>query len=138
MNFSSKVRNDIGKGKASPGDMRKNSYGPKKMHLHSSKAIVDLTGVGGFCRQTRCTALNKLGKVVKPKARPHIMERNKAKRVSWATKYMKVDFSKVIFTDECRASLDGPGGWSKGWILYDESVPVQATTGGGGGGFYSG
>ena len=24
---------------------------------------------------------------------------------------MKLDFSKVIFTNECRATLDGPDGW---------------------------
>ena len=32
---------------------------------------------------------------------------------------------KAIFADECRASLDGPDGWSKGWILHDESVPLR-------------
>ena len=94
------------------------------MYLHSSKVIFDSVGVG--------RVLNKLGKVVKPKARPPIMQRNKVKRVSWARKYMKVDFYKVIFTDECPASLDGPDIWSKCWILHDESVrssDAQATTG---------
>ena len=28
-----------------------------------------------------------------------------------------VNFSKVLFTDESCAILDGPDGWSKGWVL---------------------
>ena len=31
---------------------------------------------------------------------------------------MKVNFENVIFTDECRAGLDG---WSRGW--YDAQLP---------------
>jgi hypothetical protein len=38
------------------------------------------------------------------------MQRNKVKIVSQAKKYLKVDFSKVIFTDEPRAKLNGPDG----------------------------
>ena len=78
MNFIRKVRNDVGNGKISPRDMRKITMVVKKMYLHSIKAIFDSIGVGGFCRQTRI-ALNELGKVVKPKARPPTMQRNKVK-----------------------------------------------------------
>ena len=34
------------------------------------------------------------------RAMPLIMQRNKAKRVSCVEKYLKADFSQVIFTDE--------------------------------------
>ena len=34
---------------------------------------------------------------------------------------MKVNLESVIFTDECRATLDGPDGWSRGW--YDAHFP---------------
>ena len=32
-------------------------------------------------------------------------------RVEWAKSYMKQDMKYVIFTDETRATLDGPDGW---------------------------
>ena len=134
VNFTRKTRSDIGKSKISPRDMRKLVRVAKKMPLHSSKAIFDAAGVGEVSRQTRCTVLKKVARVVKPRARPLITERNKQKRVSWAKKYMKLDFSKVIFTDECRATLDGPDGWSKGWICNDESIPSRLRRQQGGGG----
>ena len=125
INFTRKVRKDRGKSKLSPRDMRKIALAARKMPLHSSKSIFDAAGIANCCRQTRCTSLNMLGKMAKPKARPPISHRNKLKRVSWAKKYMKVDFSKVIFTDECHATLDGPDGWSRGWIIKGESDPVR-------------
>ena len=32
-------------------------------------------------------------------------------RLEWAKKYMKTDKKLVIFTEEARATLDGPDGW---------------------------
>ena len=36
---------------------------------------------------------------------------------------MKCNFSYVLFTDECRDTLDGPDGWVKGWIIQDQATP---------------
>ena len=30
---------------------------------------------------------------------------------------MKTNFEHVLFTDESRATLDGPDGWMSGWLL---------------------
>ena len=30
---------------------------------------------------------------------------------------MKTNFEKVLFTDESRATLDGPDSWMSGWLL---------------------
>ena len=47
---------------------------------------------------------------------------------------MKVDFSKVIFTDECRATLDGLDDWARGWIIQGQSIPTRLRQQQGGGG----
>ena len=50
-------------------------------------------------------------------ARPPLKCTHREKRPKWVENNMKVNFENVIFTDECRATLDGPDGWSRGW--YD-------------------
>ncbi len=58
----------------------------------------------------------------------------------WATNYIKCDFSTVIFTDECRATLDGPDGFSRGWIGhgFETSFRLRRQQGGGGVTFWAG
>ena len=46
------------------------------------------------------------------------------KRLEWAKNYVQQDFSRVIFSDEARVSLDGPDKWQKGWILKDLTRPI--------------
>ena len=48
------------------------------------------------------------------KKRP-LRQIHKGNRLKWAEDYTKTDFSKVLFTYEPRATLDGPVGWSKGF-----------------------
>lgn len=43
-------------------------------------------------------------------------------------------FGTVIFTDESRVTLDGPDGWSKGWIFRDREPPSRLRRQQGGGG----
>ena len=47
---------------------------------------------------------------------------------------MKINFSNVIFTDECRASLDGPDGFSRGWCRNGIQAPDRFKRQQGGGG----
>ena len=34
-----------------------------------------------------------------------------------ARKYMKLNMKHVLFTDELRATLDGPDNWGKSWVF---------------------
>ncbi|KAA8586919.1 hypothetical protein FQN60_000755, partial [Etheostoma spectabile] len=52
----------------------------------------------------------------------------------WAKKYLKTDFSKVLWTDEMRVTLDGPDGWARGWISNGHRAPLRVRRQQGGGG----
>lgn len=67
------------------------------------------------CRQTRCNILNKISKCVSSDKRPHLTKNTIKQRMDWGRKYMKIKPCNIIWTDECRATLDGPDGFQRGW-----------------------
>ena len=73
-------------------------------------------------------------------ARPPLKCIHREKRLKWAENNMKVNFENVIFMNECRATLDGPDGWSRG--RYDAQLPpprrLRRQQGGGGIMFWAG
>ena len=66
--------------------------------------------------------------------KPPLTMNHKEWRVEFAVKYLKQDFDKVMFTDECRTTLDGPDGFSRGWVLNKRDIPVRLQRQQGGGG----
>ena len=42
----------------------------------------------------------------------------------WGKKYMKIDFSKVVFIDEFQVTFEGSDGWVNRWILSNSNAPV--------------
>lgn len=44
--------------------------------------------------------------------------------MEWARICIKVDFSWVIFTDEYRATVDGPDNRARGWFSADNLTPL--------------
>lgn len=40
-------------------------------------------------------------------------------------KYSKTNFQTVLFINECDATLDGPDGWSSGWLGNGHAVPTR-------------
>lgn len=109
--------------RADKGTMRKVSVRQKhrikraaaKMPLQSSKQIFEAAGASGVPRTSRCRILQRLAVMRKPSIRPPLTNAHKQKRLQGAQKYMKTNCQTVLFSDECRATLDGPDGWSSGW-----------------------
>ena len=132
--YKRKTRCDKGKSKLSEQDYRKLRKVIKKYPLLPSGAIFAEAGVPAYSKTRRNIHLKKIAVVKKAEKRPPLSELNQRKRVNWARKYLKLDFSRVIFTDECRATLDGPDGWRRGWVMDANSVPYVMRRQQGGGG----
>ena len=105
---SRKKRNQRTFAKLSDRDLRKIKVEVSKTPFSTSKNIFDKAGLPKMCRATRCKALRSVGKVKKMSKRPVLTQQHKDSRVKWATEYFKTNFENVLFTDECRATLDGP------------------------------
>ncbi|KAI5613485.1 bridging integrator 1b isoform 2 [Silurus asotus] len=101
-------------------ELRKVKRAAAKMPLATSLAIFQSCNITGVPKSTRCAILRDMAKVRKAESRPPLNKTHKLKCQDWAKKYLKTDFSKVLWTDEMRVSLDGPDGWARGWI--DELV----------------
>ena len=140
INFKRKPNKHKGTSIVSKRDMQKLQAVLKKHPLLPSKAIFAKAGVLNRSKTTRCKVLRMLGSVKKAEKRPPISAKNKIQRKIWARNYMKIDFNNVLFTDECRATLDGPDGWRRGWIISSGNVPwvLRRQQGGGGVMFWAG
>lgn len=68
-------------------------------------------------KNTRNRILSTMADQRSPAVCPPSSVANHQKRLSWDTKYMKTNFQTLIWTDEARATLDGPGGWGRVWLL---------------------
>lgn len=100
----------------------------------TSASIFARAGVTPRSRQARCNVLNEMARNIKAIPRPPLSHTHKEKRVAWAQKYVKMDFQQVLFTDEARATLDGPDGWAKCWTLHGTPTPYRFRRQQGGGG----
>ena len=133
--YAKRVRNDKGKlRKISRSDMTKIKRACFNNPLSTSKKIFIEAGVDTAGKNTRNKLLNIIARSTKPSKQPVITDKHKEKRLKWAQEYMKLDFNTVIFTDECRATLDGPDGWSRGWLRQGVPLPLRMRRQQGGGG----
>ena len=76
-------------------------------------------------RTSRWRIIRVLAEMKSAIKKPPLTMNHKEKRVEFAVKYMKQDSDKVTFTDECRATLDSPDGFSRGWVLNKLDIPVR-------------
>jgi transposase len=105
-----------------------------KTPLASSAMIFKSCGIDNMSRSGRCKVLRELGQVKKAQTRPRITAQHREKRLNWARTYQKCDFSKVLWTDEMRVTLDGPEGWARGWVMNGQQPPIRLRRQQGGGG----
>ena len=90
-----------------------------------SKRIFQESGLTGIPKTTQNRILGQIVKHKASKKRPPLSSRHKDLRLNWARKYMKSDIKYVLFTDESQATLDGPDGWAKGWVINGDQAPVR-------------
>lgn len=100
----------------------------------TSNAIFKKSGLNEVPKTTRNRILKTIAKVKSPEKRPPLTQRHMLLRVEWARSYMKQDMKCVLFTDETRATLDGPDGWSKGWVGFEGKLHHRFRRQQGGGG----
>lgn len=130
-----KARSDKGKLKAvNTRDIRKIKREVIKKPGSTSKTIFKNSGLNDVPKTTRNRILSTIAKVKSPEKKPPLTQRHMLLRVEWARSYMKQDMKCVIFTDETRATLDGPDGWSKGWVGFEGKLHYRFRRHQGGGG----
>ena len=100
----------------------------------TSKSIFESAGVTGISKRSRNRILKDIADQRSPTKCPPLSDVNRQKRLTWAKKYLKTDFQSVLWTDEARATLDGPDGWCKGWLLKGARPRLRYRRQQGGGG----
>ena len=95
----------------------------KQNPLATSGKLFCEAGIQNCGPTLRCKILSTIGNIVQPVHQPPLSEVHTSKRVAWAKQYMKLDFRRVIFTDECRSTLDGPDGFCTGWLHTATEIP---------------
>ena len=116
-----KKRSDAGISKTvTDRDMRNITRQLRKKPGQTSKSIFNAAGLCDIPKSTRNSILRTVGSVVAPVKMPPLTKRHKDLRMKWAKRYLKMDMSLVLFTDETRATLDGPDSWANGWVYYED------------------
>jgi hypothetical protein len=83
----------------------------------TSKIIFKEACLPDIPKITRNRILGKLGSMKTMIKRPSWTPKHKRLWMEWSRKYMKTDMKFVLFTEESRASLDGPDDWAKGCVF---------------------
>jgi transposase len=130
-----KSRKDRGVLKSvSKRDMNRLKRSVRKLPGSTSAKIFEDADLPDITKTTRNRLLRKIAAIKSPAKRPPLTSRHKRLRMEWSKKYMKTEIKFVLFTDESRATLDGPDGWAKGWVFNGDDCPTRMRRQQGGGG----
>ena len=97
----------------------------RKLPGATSATIFKEAGLPDIAKSTRNRILAKMAENKCWPKKPPLTKRHNNLRLNWAKNYMKTDMKCVLFTDESRATLDGPDGWSKGWVFRGDQCPAR-------------
>ena len=122
-----KIRADCGSRKSvSKRDLNSLKRKLRKLPGATSARIFKEAGVPDIAKSTRNIIIAKIAEIKCPKKNPLLTTRHKTLRIDWAKTNMKTDMKHVLFTDESKATLDGPDGRSRGWIIRgDQLCPTR-------------
>ena len=95
-----------------------------KQPLLTSAQIFEKARIERVKQNKRFRILCEMGSLKKIPRQLLLTKTNLLKRQNWAKKYTKIDFSKVIITDESGGTFDGPDGLAKGGVLSNSNVAV--------------
>ena len=115
-------------------DMNRLKRSVRKLPGSTSATIFEEAGLPDVTKTTRNRLLRKIAAIKSLAKRPPLTSRHKRLRMEWSKKYMKTEMKFVLFTDESRATLDGPDGWAKGWDFNGGDCPTRMRWQQGGGG----
>ena len=93
--------------------------------LTTSRRCFNESNIQVESRTSRWRIIQVLAEMKSAIKKPPLTMNHKENRVEFAVKYMKQDFDEVMFTNECRATLDGTDGFSRGWVLDKLEIPVR-------------
>ena len=84
------------------------------------KSIFTAAGLPNAAKSTRNTILQNVASVKSPLKQPPLTPRHQSLRVEWVRNYLKIPMKYILFTDETRATLDGPDGWANDWLYFGD------------------
>ena len=95
-------------------DRRRFEYNLRRKLGKTSERIFEDSGLLDVPKTSRNQILKTLGKFRTLELNPLLSPKHKEMSVKWVRTYMKLNMMHVLFTDESRASLDGPHSLGKG------------------------
>ena len=91
----------------------------------TTKATFTASRLPHVTKTTRNRLIGTMASIVASLKLPSLMPRHRSLRFEGFWKYMTLNMRCVLFTDRTRAILDGPDGWSNGWVYYADKRQQQ-------------